>query len=91
MPLSSFVLAARYSWRPGDVALFVDEIKKLIIAVDGLRHYYFRLSLPGLRLLANVAVFIKKIQIFRVVALQPKLLHLFCHACLDSGTEKPDA
>ena len=67
--------AARASY----VAVFVDEVKVLVIPFDRVGHENLGLAFAGLRLVADIALSVEIIKIIAVIALKIKLFNLFRH------------
>src|SRR5260221_7415719 len=69
--------------RPRHIALFVNEVKILVIALNRVGRHHLVLTFPRFRLLAHVSVTIKEVEILLVVPFQIQLLYLFSHTILD--------
>jgi hypothetical protein len=63
----------------GYVAIFINEIQELIVALDGARHQDLGIAFARFRLLANIAFAVEIVEIILIIAFQVKLLDLFRH------------
>src|SRR5256885_108363 len=77
--VSSWRLAAGGAARASDIAILVDEIQELVVALDRVRNQHFSLAFARLGLLADVALAIEEIEILLVIPFQIQLLNLFSH------------
>jgi hypothetical protein len=67
--------------RPRNVTFFIDEIKKLVIPLYGMRNQHLRFAIARLGFGTNIPFAINEIQVFFVVSFQAQLLYLLCHTC----------
>src|SRR5216684_6159868 len=88
---SGGAFAARTTRRTRYVAILVDEVEEVVVALDGFFHQHLGFALARLRLLADAAVPVQVIKIGLVIALEVQLLHLFRHGFRPRWLDSPYA
>ena len=89
--LCCLIFTAGHTRRARDISVLINEVQKLIIAIDRFLCNDFGFAVAGFGFSANVTVLVEKIEVLGVIALQPELVDLFRHAALDGPSPPPDA
>jgi hypothetical protein len=89
--LCCLIFTAGHTRRARNVAVLINEVQELIIAINRVLHHHFGLAIARLGLLANIAILVEEVEVLAVIALQPEFIDLFRHAALDGPGSPPDA
>lgn len=89
--LCCLVFTAGHTRRARNVAILINEVQELIIAINCILHHHFGLAIARFGLLANIAILVEEVEVLGVIALQPEFIDLFRHAALDGRRPPSDA
>src|SRR3954447_23486152 len=69
--------------RSRHIALFIHEVKILVVSLNCVRHQHLGFTFAGFGFAAYVPIAVNKVQILLVVPFKMKFFDLFCHILLE--------